>query len=307
MSSVSVLHTYSVQSDILMLDLCSRSLYAFEIIGIQVTIFVCRSNVLDGPVLRRHIPHIWHWGDLLCWTGSGRSHRSNGLHFPKNDQVHLSQIWFIGRNWKTRCHVYLTIEHCQRKDLYLFMVLDASPARPYVPCGRLQGLRYILAPYESIPTLHPLSTHQKRVHQCHHQENQDGWLVPALHARTKHRLNNLQRTSPRISPKTGLPQQGHLRLLSLKRNHYILCANFHMWSSFLILPSFSDAILSILQRWMQLFRWLQRKPKLVVHGFLLELSPLILVLECLCLSTINWLYYISIVFNLRKINCQILK
>ena len=126
-----------------------------------------RSNVLNGPILWWYIPHIWHWGDLLCRTRSRRSHRPHGLHFPAHDQVHLPQIWHVGRNRKTRRHVHPSAEHCKRENLHLPLVLDASFICFDLFGSALQIFHHLLTADASLLALHSLSPSQERVHQHH--------------------------------------------------------------------------------------------------------------------------------------------
>ena len=48
------------------------------------------------------------------------------------------------------------------------------------------------------------------MHQHNHQEDEDGGLVPALHAGAEHRLDHLQGGCARAGQEAWLPQQGHL-------------------------------------------------------------------------------------------------
>ena len=63
--------------------------------------------------------------------------------------------------------------------------------------------------------LHQIQTDQEGMYQHHHQEDQDGRLVPPLHAWPEHWLSHLQRSCPRVGPEAGISQQGYLRNLVL--------------------------------------------------------------------------------------------
>ena len=45
-----------------------------------------RSNVLDGPVLRRSFSHVRSRGDRLRGAGSGGSSRSSHIRLPQDDE-----------------------------------------------------------------------------------------------------------------------------------------------------------------------------------------------------------------------------
>ena len=66
------------------------------------------------------------------------------------------------------------------------------------------------ATISGLSLVHPVSSGEEGMHQHHHQEDQDGRLVPALHAGSEHRLRHLQGGHPRAGQEAGLPQQGHL-------------------------------------------------------------------------------------------------
>ena len=172
-----------------------------------------RSNVLDGPIFRWHIPYFWHWGDLICRARPGGSHRSHGLHFSPHDKVHFPQVWLVGRDREAWCHVHLATEHCQREDLHFPVVLAITTLRPDVPCGGVPNVCHFFTANAGLPAIHSLPPGEKGVHQHHHQEDQNGWLVSLIHAGTKHRLNSFQGGLSRVSEKAGLPQQRHLWLL----------------------------------------------------------------------------------------------
>ena len=67
--------------------------------------------------------------------------------------------------------------------------------------------------FPGVPSVYPVPACEERVHQHYHQEDKDGRLVPALHARPEHRLRHLQGDCARTGQKAGLPQQGHIRVL----------------------------------------------------------------------------------------------
>ena len=67
--------------------------------------------------------------------------------------------------------------------------------------------------FPGVPSVYPVPACKERVHQHYHQEDKDGRLVPALHARTQHWLDHLQGGGARARQEAGLSQQGHLRVL----------------------------------------------------------------------------------------------
>ena len=66
------------------------------------------------------------------------------------------------------------------------------------------------------------------MYQYHHQEDQDGWLLLALHAWSQHRLDHLQGGCAWTGPEAWLPQQGHLRVLEVKNSNLDLARKFKL-------------------------------------------------------------------------------
>ena len=60
--------------------------------------------------------------------------------------------------------------------------------------------------FAGISSLYPVSSCEERMHQHNHQEDEDGGLVPALHAGAEHRLDHLQGGCARAGQEAWLPQ-----------------------------------------------------------------------------------------------------
>ena len=181
---------------------------------------VCyRPTVLDGPVFRWDILHIWHWSHFFRHARRRRPRGSSYLHFPPDDQVHLPQVRIFRQHWKSRCTLHFAHQHSQREDLRVPLVLVPGLGNPNSSGGLIPVSHYPLTPDESLSTFCPLPADQEGVHQCHHQENPDGWLVFALHVGTKCRLHDFQRTDPWTGQKTGIfIQRSHWFLVKLKKS-----------------------------------------------------------------------------------------
>ena len=67
-----------------------------------------RPIIPDGQIFRWHIFYVWDWSDIIRIKRRRRSCRSCYICVPTNDQVHLSQVWIIRRDWKSWCFVYFT-------------------------------------------------------------------------------------------------------------------------------------------------------------------------------------------------------
>ena len=181
---------------------------------------VCyRPTVLDGPVFRWDILHIWHWSHFFRHARRRRPRGSSYLHFPPDDQVHLPQVRQFRQHWKSRCSVHFAHQHSQWEDLRVPLVLVPGLGNPNSSGGLIPVSHYPLTPDESLSTFCPLPADQEGVHQCHHQENPDGWLVFALHVGTKCRLHDFQRTDSWTGQKTGIfIQRSHWFLVKTKES-----------------------------------------------------------------------------------------
>ena len=139
-----------------------------------------RTNVLDGQILWRDIPDLWHWGHQLCRERPRGSYRPHGLHLSPNDKMHFPQVWKIWGDRATWRYVYPTPEHHQWKDLHISLVLDDNSyaADPISPS--LQVLNCVLPPNASILDVSQVSHIEKRSDQYNHQEKSSWRLVANL-------------------------------------------------------------------------------------------------------------------------------
>ena len=167
----------------------------------------CRSDVLDGQIFRRCLHDVRTGGDSICGARPGRQARSHGLHLSAHDQVHLPQVRCFWRGGETRRALHPATQHCQREDLHFHVVLVLNTRHPLRPGCRLPSRDNHQSPDARLPPLHTIPAHQARGHQHHRQKEQDGRLVPLLHAGPERRQYYLQRSHARASPEAGPSEQ----------------------------------------------------------------------------------------------------
>lgn len=99
--------------------------------------------------------------------------------------MHVPQVRNERRGGKTRRALHSSAQHCQRKDLHLLVVLAPPAGGAFHPRCNLSARDNPFAADEGIPALHSIPADQEGSGQYAGQEEQDGGLVPLLHARTE--------------------------------------------------------------------------------------------------------------------------
>jgi hypothetical protein len=77
----------------------------------------------DEQVLRRSIPVVRMARDEVLRAGARGPDGSHGVRLPQSDQVHLPQVRSVGVHPEARQSVRAPLEHRQREDVHLHLVL----------------------------------------------------------------------------------------------------------------------------------------------------------------------------------------
>ncbi|GFU05994.1 hypothetical protein NPIL_164361 [Nephila pilipes] len=157
----------------------------------------CRTNVSHEPILRRRIFELRHRGDPVLGEGPGDSNRSNDPNLPACHQVSLLQVRILGQRGDARRALRLATQRHQREDIHLPLVLVHHPVRVDRTGACLPSGHCRLSPRQSLPAQHEVQ--DRSFGQSTYRSSQGIYrgLVSSVHARTKHRYNDLQGSAGR--------------------------------------------------------------------------------------------------------------
>lgn len=98
----------------------------------------CGADIRHEQIFRRRVHHVRSACDQHVDRTPGRPHGPDGVHIPPGDQVHVPQVRPVRHRAETRLAVRAALEHRQRKDLHIHMVLVHRAVVRAGPHGRPQ-------------------------------------------------------------------------------------------------------------------------------------------------------------------------
>jgi hypothetical protein len=176
-------------------------------------VYHSRANVPHESLLRRSFPHVRLRRDSLHQQRPRGPHRPHDRDLPPDDQVHLLQVRRIGRHGEARRHVHPPIKRGEREDLHLPLVLVHHPLHPDLLHGDLPRGDHLLAADARLLAQDAIPVGADGRHRLDRAPEQDGRLVPLLHAGGERGLGHLQRRAPGAGQQAGQAQlPPHTRL-----------------------------------------------------------------------------------------------
>lgn len=142
-----------------------------------------RPDLLHGLLPRRRVHDVRLRRRPVHRDGAGGARRPDGESVPQSDQVHLPQIRPFGDRPEVRRPLRPPIEHRQREDLRVPLVLVHPSHPPLGPLLDLQVRRPDGHPGEALPVKGPLEALPPGTHRHYQQEMPDRGLVRPLPAR----------------------------------------------------------------------------------------------------------------------------